>query len=195
MLQAIDVRLVDQPGPSLWITAGLPVLGVLLGAALAGGVRLLLDRRAEHARFRAAVWLLLDDLARMRAVLDPEVGPLSPLGTTRSELDHDLSRSAWLQSGAWENERATLALGLRRHRETWDRVRWTMMEVDVLLDLVPAQKTDVSAERVMRWVGTQEQLVRRIDDVTARLEPMAARRRGRWRRAVGRLRHLRRVRA
>lgn len=181
MLQAIDIHLVDQPGPSLWITGGLPLLGVLLGAVVAGGVRLLLDRRADRAHFRAAIWMLVDDLQRMHSVLDTEKGPRTPLGTPQSPLHADTRLFAWLRSEAWISQRETLARGLQSHPQEWDQLRFAMTQVDVLERLYEDHESGVDGD-MLRRMATHDELGVRVSRLIAALEPHGQRPRKWWRR-------------
>lgn len=106
----------------------LALAGVFLGAALGGLIRYLLDKATERAHFRAAVWMLSDDLGRMAAILDMSAGKPDPLGVTQSPLHADPTLTTWLESDAWNSERRTLARGLQRHQEIWDQLRWVARE-------------------------------------------------------------------
>lgn len=89
------------------------------------------QRRADqtaNGRFRAALKTMLDDLDRMREVLDIDSGR-SFLGTPRSPLEADPTLVAWLASDAWTREAPILAEGLLEHPDVWDQLRWTMTSV------------------------------------------------------------------
>jgi hypothetical protein len=157
----------DQGGLDPTLAAILPLVGVAVGAALGGLARWFLDRGAESRRFKAAVWMLRDDLERMVKVLDPDQGPTGPLGVRRSELDADERLALWLTSAAWDTERSTLALGLQDHEDLWDEIRWTMLQAAVMRRLAAdsAGRESPDAEAITRRVATEDELLTRVRGV------------------------------
>lgn len=148
----------------------LTLLGVIVGAMVTGVVRLVLDRRTERAEFTAAMWLLVDDLDRMAAVVDHPGGPSSSIGVARSELDADASLAAWLQSDTWRSERRTIARGLADDRDLWDQLRWAMLQADVLRRLAASRERGRGdAQAITRWIATEDEFRKRLTVVRAGL--------------------------
>lgn len=110
----------------------LPLIGAVVGAGLAGGVRYALDRRAESTDFRAAVRVLIDDLTQVRGVLDRAAGASDVLGVARSALELDPRLVSLLEVGAWKTERRLLSRGLIEHLPAWDAARWAVQSTATL---------------------------------------------------------------
>jgi hypothetical protein len=162
--QPIDVH-IHQTGNGVW----LPIAGVVVGAFLAGGIRLVLDYLAEKQRLRAAIWMLRDDLDRMNSVLDPERGQVGFLGVRQSAIGADERFIGWLRSDAWQSERARLARGFRRDRDLWNQTRWTMLQVEVLIGLAADHGERGRPETVIRWAATRDDLAHRIAGLSTAL--------------------------
>jgi len=96
--RAPSLRLMSSASMDPTLAAILPLVGVVLGACLAGAARYVLDRRAESADVSAAVRVVREDLKRMRAVVAHRITePLHP------------QHAAWLLPQGWLTARASLA--------------------------------------------------------------------------------------
>jgi hypothetical protein len=86
----------------------LPILGVIVGAALGGLARHILDQRAQRAALTAAVRVVRDDLRRIATVLEVPF---------EQQLDPVIA--AWLVPQGWPEIRLQLA---RLDDEAWKAV-------------------------------------------------------------------------
>lgn len=167
---AHKLAIVQESGLDPALGAILPLVGVVVGASLAGAVRYLLDRRAEQSRFRAAVWMLADDLGRLRDVVDINAGTPGPLGVPQSSLHADPALRGWLRVESWSSQREVLARGLLAHEDVWNQIRWTVMSADILFRLYDAGPGG-GGEAIMRRQATHDELATRVSATLAALEP------------------------
>jgi hypothetical protein len=167
---AHKLAIVQESGLDPALGAILPLVGVVVGASLAGAVRYLLDQRAEQSRFRAAVWMLVDDLGRLRDILDVQAGTPGPLGVPQSSLHADPALRGWLRVELWSSQREVLARGLLAHEDVWNQIRWTMMSADILFRLYDAGPGG-GGEAIMRRQATHDELASRVSATLTALEP------------------------
>lgn len=142
----------------------LPLIGAVVGAALAGGVRYVLDRRSEAIEFRAAVRVLIDDFTQVRDVLDRAAGGHDVLGVARSPLELDPSLVSLLEVGAWTTERRVLSRGLVKDTLAWDAVRWAVRSTATLRRLYALKSTASPDPRTLTRVDVAH------DDTLGRID-------------------------
>jgi hypothetical protein len=126
-----------------------PLLAAFIGATAVGLARLWLDWLSERAEFRAAVWVMGDDLGRLQAHLKSR--PINALGVR----DHPSPDGiAWEVLERWSPaDRRVLARGLQSDPDTWSKLRAVAL-------LAPAYR----AVLVSRYEGQDDALVRIVRD-------------------------------
>jgi hypothetical protein len=104
-------------GPTLSIVV--PLLAAFIGATAVGVARYWLVRRSERAEFRAAVWVVGDDLGRLQAHFNAR--PTGPLGIAGHP---SVKGQAWSAPDGWlPADRRVLARRLQADPGTWGKLR------------------------------------------------------------------------
>lgn len=155
------------------------LVGVLLGAALAGAANLLLTWRQETREAQAGVGVVVGLLSLFEQSLEPLVDASS--GSLQEENDGEDSPTWWLpgsfpSADPWKPYRQ--ALLNRLPAELVERIDAAMAEVE-LLDQTAAFRHERNNDIVARWwtaltdTANQEQLTPRAQEIVGQLEESA----------------------
>ncbi len=150
-------------GPTLSVVV--PLLAAFIGATAGGLARAWLDRRAQRAEFRAAVWVMGDDLGRLQAHLQSR--PMNALGRP----DHPSAEGpAWEALERWSPaDRRVLARGLESDPNTWGKLRAVAVLAPAYRAVLLGKNAghDDALVRILR----DEQLTESLADALASLKP------------------------
>lgn len=150
-------------GPTLSIVV--PLLAAFFGATAGGLARLCLDRLSERAEFRAAVWVMGDDLGRLQAHLESR--PMNALGVR----DHPSPDGmAWEVLERWSPaDRRVLARGLQSDPDTWIKLRAVAVHAPAYRAVL-ANRHEGRDDALVRIVR-DEQLTKSVAEALAALGP------------------------
>jgi hypothetical protein len=124
--------------------AVLPLIGVVIGAVLGGGVAFLLDRRREQRAARAALRLVVEELRRTRLSWGRVAGEWkeAPTAETADRLIAELQGKRWA-TAQWKNHQEVLAASLSR--ENWEAVADAYQLIG-LIDAALDEAADTAAD-------------------------------------------------